>query len=164
MLWGTVLCIVALFLVPVKVSSFHKWVKHTERFLPTDFIIFSFWKAGISNDPNDTESILIITLPLRAERCPWKNFLNFLINLQWLYFAQDCALKPLWDILYVLPQSSFRKNNFFNYTIKKITRTKIIAIICWVTKDQKDYKKESNDQYLNVQVCRDILHISFQCL
>lgn len=92
------------FLVLNKVSSFNKWVRHTERFLPTDFI--SFWRVGILSDPNDTESILMITLLLRAQRCLLENFLNFLINLPWLYVAKDCALKPVWDILYRLPQSS----------------------------------------------------------
>lgn len=43
-------------------------------FLPADFIISIFWRVGILNDPNDTESILIITFPLRAQSCLWKNF------------------------------------------------------------------------------------------
>lgn len=92
-----------------------KWVTDMECFLPTDFITFSFWRVGILSDLNDIKSILIIAFPLREQSCQWKNFLNFLINLKWLYFAEDCALKPLRDILYMLSQSSFQKN----YTIKQ---------------------------------------------
>lgn len=58
------------------------------------YYLWFFWRVGILNDPNDIESILIITFPLRAKSCLWKNFLNFLINLQWLYFAKALLCKP----------------------------------------------------------------------